>query len=604
MLGYKAERLEQRINELVTKNAQMKASLTSSVKGNIFDRISASAKKCFTAIDNGSKKSSKSMGSTGKAFSNILLSMVAFQAIFKATEFVGEGFKNLVQYSSELNDAFSDLQSQTATLKNSLATAFAPVVQQIIPYLTKLVEWLNKAMDYLAQFWAVLSGKSTYTRAKKQIVDYAKSLEDASKSAKGALASFDEINVLNKDTGTSGSGELTGANAFEEAEVDESKFEWLDWVRENLDHILYLVGAIALGFLAWKIGGFITELSGLSATMSQLAGIAIAVGGAVLLFTGAFDALENGVDWTNLTQMLLGVVTVVGGLTLAFGATGAAIGAIIGGVTLLVVGIKDIITNGVNLKNGIMVVLGVFMSLVSFVGSAIAGIVAAVAALILCIIADWDNFLATVWEPMKVWFSALKDNFSQVVDGVVKIIDGLQDFVTGVFTGNWKEAWNGIVGILEGVSETIDGIISGVVNIVIGLINTVINCIAGIWNAVASALNQISFEVPDWVPDIGGETIGINLPKFNTENYQIPYLATGGTVTSATLANLGENGRKEVVLPLEQNTEWADILSDKISARSNVTQPVILELDGTEVGRVFLPLLNAESNRVGVSLLT
>lgn len=599
LLGYRAEQLEKRIGELTIKNEQLKESLVKPTSGNIFDKVSTSAKKCFGIITKGSKESSKSMGTTSKALGNIVLSMVAFQAISKATEYVTSGFNNLVQYSEELNDAFSDLKSQSATLKNSLATAFAPVVQQIIPHLTKLISWLNTAMDTLAQFWAFLSGKNTYKRAKKQVVDYAKSLEDASKSAKGALASFDEINVLNKDegTGTTG-GEVTGGSAFEEAEVDQSKFEWVNWLRENLNTILEIVGAIGIGFLAWKITGLVAGLMGITLPLSTLWGVALLVGGAFAYILGISDALVNGIDWGNFTVIMLGAAAAIGGAFLLFGAGAAGIVALCAGFGMLVVGIKDVIDNGVNLKNGLMIVAGVFLGLAGTIGFGVATIGTLVAGLVLAIIRDWDNFKQTVIEPLKIWLNTLLENFMQVIDGIKNMFSGLIKFIKGVFTLDWKLAWEGICQLFKGIWDTISGVVKLAINGIIGFINTLINAVVGTINAIVAAINSLSFTAPDWVPIIGGKPISFNLPTVTTPN--IPYLATGGTVTASTLAHLSENGRKEVVLPLEQNTEWADILSEKIGAG----RPVVIRFEGdlAELGRILKPVIDTENARIGNSL--
>ena len=102
-------------------------------------------------------------------------------------------------------------------------------------------------------------------------------------------------------------------------------------------------------------------------------------------------------------------------------------------------------------------------------------------------------------------------------------------------------------------------------------------------NAVIDAINSLTFNVPDFLQSfVGADKIGpfFNIPHWN--EIKLPRLATGGTVISATLANLGEGNKKEVVLPLEQNTEWADILADRINNRGGETR-VIVELDGKVV---------------------
>lgn len=86
-----------------------------------------------------------------------------------------------------------------------------------------------------------------------------------------------------------------------------------------------------------------------------------------------------------------------------------------------------------------------------------------------------------------------------------------------------------------------------------GFINVIIDGV----NAIIKGINKISFDIPDWVPVIGGGKFGFNIPM-------IPKLAKGGIVDRATLAMIGEQGR-EAVVPLENNTAWIDELARKIN---------------------------------------
>ena len=73
---------------------------------------------------------------------------------------------------------------------------------------------------------------------------------------------------------------------------------------------------------------------------------------------------------------------------------------------------------------------------------------------------------------------------------------------------------------------------------------------------------------------------------------KIPKLATGGIVTAETLARIGEGNKKEAVLPLEQNTQWMDILADRIASRNNTPSRIVLTLDGKELGWANINSIN------------
>lgn len=125
--------------------------------------------------------------------------------------------------------------------------------------------------------------------------------------------------------------------------------------------------------------------------------------------------------------------------------------------------------------------------------------------------------LMTAFELLKPVIENIKDAFS-----------GLISFITGVFSGDWSKAWNGIV-------EMFGNIFNGIVSLVKVPINFIINGINGIF----SSLGEL--EVPDWVPGIGGTSF--SLP-------QIPLLAKGGDIVEAGTVMVGEAGPELLSLPV------------------------------------------------------
>ncbi len=243
-VGY--ENAVQRLNEVreelsnIRSEEEQTRSITDSLGGS-FERIAGVAKgslskvaeiakkgisKAFASIKQKVTKTTQSIKELTKRMLSMLSAVLVFNLISKALQSMisglQKGLQNLAQYSSEYNKTMSDFKSTTATFSNTLATAFEPVLNTVIPILTKLINTLSVGISYVTQFLAALSGKSTYTKAKKQVVDYAGSLDTAAASAdkaKKALLGFDELNVLESND-TSG-----GADMFEEAPVDN---KWAD----------------------------------------------------------------------------------------------------------------------------------------------------------------------------------------------------------------------------------------------------------------------------------------------------------------------------------------------------------------------------------------
>nr|WP_300842218.1 hypothetical protein [uncultured Acetatifactor sp.] len=165
---------------------------------------------------------------------------------------------------------------------------------------------------------------------------------------------------------------------------------------------------------------------------------------------------------------------------------------------------------------------------------------------------DWliENVLPVVLPIIDGIVKALGAAFGTIADiagGIMDIIGGILEFLTGVFTGDWKKAWDGIVKIFDGVGGAIKGIVNGILGFVESLANGVVNAI----NTVIRALNRLSFDIPSWVPLIGGNHFGFNIPELS--RVSIPRLATGTVVppNREFMAVLGDNKREpEVVSPL------------------------------------------------------
>lgn len=193
---------------------------------------------------------------------------------------------------------------------------------------------------------------------------------------------------------------------------------------------------------------------------------------------------------------------------------------------------------------------------------------------------------------------------ADVVTGAINFISGIIEFITGAFTGDWDKAWEGIKKSFGGIWDAIMGVLKGAVNIMIGILNALLGGIEKAVNRIIDMINTLHWEIPDWVPAIGGKTFGFNFPnvKFNS----IPLLARGGIVDSPTLAMIGEAG-KEAVVPLENNTEWLDKLASKVVVMSramneggdNYTINNSIDIDGKVVAKQILKDLNKEAIRQG-----
>ena len=129
------------------------------------------------------------------------------------------------------------------------------------------------------------------------------------------------------------------------------------------------------------------------------------------------------------------------------------------------------------------------------------------------------------------YVSALGERISGVFGGIMTTLGGVLDFITGVFTGNWKKAWEGVKNAFSGVFQSFAAIIKAPMNAVISLINKAI-----------SGINGISVDIPEGIPGVGGKHIGFSIPT-------IPALAKGTSNWKGGIAQVSEKGGEIIDLP-------------------------------------------------------
>lgn len=166
---------------------------------------------------------------------------------------------------------------------------------------------------------------------------------------------------------------------------------------------------------------------------------------------------------------------------------------------------------------------------------------------------DWTKNFGIFGNVLKGFLKSAKD----VIWDVKQIFNGFNDFISGVFSGNWKKAWTGIKSIFVGVFRGLADIAKSPINAIVGGFNSVL----GVVNGLIRKVNNIRFKitVPDWVPGVGGKWWGFNgfnIPTIGT----IPMLANGGFVKANTpqLAMIGDNRHQgEIVSPEDKLQEMA-----------------------------------------------
>ena len=200
------------------------------------------------------------------------------------------------------------------------------------------------------------------------------------------------------------------------------------------------------------------------------------------------------------------------------------------------------------------------------------------------------NFFQGLWNGVKEIFANVgnffRDKFNSAVTAIKNVISPIVNFFSGI--------WDKIKAIFNKVGATIGNAIT---NTVKTAVNGVLSVATRIINGFISAIN-VAISVINAIP-------GVHIKKL--DRLEVPKMAKGGIVDSATLAVVGEQG-KEAIVPLENNTEWIDKLADKIN-RNNPDEPVvpiILNVDGKTFAQTSIASINEltkQTGRLGLNLM-
>lgn len=247
-------------------------------------------------------------------------------------------------------------------------------------------------------------------------------------------------------------------------------------------------------------------------------------------FEMAIDALKSFKGWwDSLDQDTKNWIITLAGIAAVIGPALVVIGTLMSSVTKITAGVKDLATVWSGLGKLFGLSGGWFAVAVIAIAALVAGLVWAYNNVewfrngvnaffqgVSDIAVEVFNFMGGYISNI---FGGIIQNFQNFFDAGKRIFTGFIDFITGIFTGDWERAWNGVVNIFGGIFDGIAAMAKAPFNGMIGLIN-----------AFLGGLNNI--KIPKWVPGVGGKSFSIST---------LPYLADGGHVLNGQ-AIVGEAG--------------------------------------------------------------
>lgn len=460
------------------------------------------------------EKIGKSVKKVTKSIAKWGLTLMGLSGIFS---FIRSSISTISQQDKELAN---DIQY----IRTALAYSLEPVVRWIVNLMKQLLILIGGIIK-------LLFGRNIFEETNK-------GLENANKQAKDLkkqLAGFDEMNVLS-DTSNSGGGSTEG---FDPGLVNNMADE------------------IEKGIGMWEqFGAEMKQATDLSFDdwIDAFGKLGIAVEGVTLFVYGLWEIVDGFFTFLiGIFNILKGVIT--GDTDLIW----QGIVEMLDGLWEVIDGFINIVAGLVNTLVGLVVAL--VISLGEMIWEILKGLWDLIWNLILTGFSLIEGIFTTLIEIVKAPFVILWETVKTVFNGIKTTVQGVFNVIKGLFTGDMKTVMNGFKQIFKGAFDALWGIVKAPLNLVIEGIN-----------ALIKGINKISFDVPDWVPIIGGQKWGFKIPK-------IPKLAKGGIVNNPGKGVMmgsyiaGERA-PEAVIPLDDDTLDRLGLAFARHTQINATVPV------------------------------
>ena len=431
--------------------------------------------------------------------------------------------------------------------------------------------------------------------------------------------------------------DTSGADFIETLGVNLNRLS--DWISDNSQHIASLAivtGGVALAFKGWGvISSLVGSLSALSPLLSALVSPAGLVALAVVAVAGSFVLLYNKSEefaentdllWESvsgtISDFVDSTVSVFSDMWTRVQETWDEYGQ------PFVDNLKEVITK---LSESVRILWDKFLGPVieriskgfeklwrETLGPTVQSIVESFLEIGNSAMEMWNEYLlpAVNWivnkfgPPLVKVFDFLWTNVENIfggiattIEGLVRVLRGVTNFITGVFTGDWKKAWKGIKQIFEGIWNGLVGAFGTPINTLLSGIEIFINAIIKGWNALKKTINKFSLKIPSW---LGGGTVGFNLEMSDSVKLpRLKALAEGAVVTGPTRALIGEGAYDEAVLPLGNSPQMKDLISEIAKAVKGNEQPLTINVynsDGELTGHKIITAAERAQRRNGGAL--
>lgn len=402
------------------------------------------------------------------------------------------------------------LQAQLNSLARAVGSLLYPALKSILPPLIAAVELVKELVTGIASLMGVKVEFPDFSSASDAVGGVTDAMDNttkatgkAAKAFKNYIMGFDELNVIQKDNGSSGgSGSGAGAAGNILGDVDLSGYDMfkqyneefakqIDTIKQKIKAMLPLMATVAAALATWKLTNLITDIVDAISKMNALKSIVLGLGvfsvGIVLEITGIKDAIEKGVNGKNFAEIVLGALigttgaailgkgiaqfivtgfgnTAVGAAIKAAGGStagaiiGAAVGGVVTGIPMFVMGVYDAVKKGLNALNGILIPLGSTMTgagIGAIIGSLGGPIGTGIGALIGLIVGGLTDAGIAIYQ-----------NWDKITESLDKASESLKQWFVGVgewwnkkwqgFSTNFQTAWESLPGFVQHPIQALD----------------------------------------------------------------------------------------------------------------------------------------------------
>ena len=561
-----------------------------------------------------------------------------------------------------------NLKNQFNAMISGIGNLLAPAIEYVLSLVSKLLSYVNA-------FVKMLTGVDLFAKGMESVNKSAKSTAKSVKEIKGGLAGIDEITNIANDTGSGGGADSPTGDVSLLPDVDLSKLDklkdflskifepfesawnkaktsFMESIQNMVNKVKELFSSIGSSiFEVWTNGTGEEIIGNILGIFQELIDIIGNVGEALQL---AWDHNNNG---TRLIQSIANIFNTI----LKF--------------------VKDI---GDSLKkwtasesfqnalDRIFTVLTDIFELAEEIGEWALGmyekylkpviddtLLPALSDVITAIGDIWNAVKPVVDKVVKIMQDFIEPRIDAIVTrikGIIEVVQGVAEFISGVFTLDWEKAWNGIKRIFTGVIDEIKSafksgfsyiagvfnavwngmkdMVSGPIDAILTAVEWLINKMIDGFNAFKRMLNKISFNIPDWVPVIGGKKFGFNFDA-NTSHVSLGRVGKNSSSSSvsessataflnkalgwlgglATGTNYVENEglaylhQGEAVIPKKfndreyfgNNEETNDLLRELITTLEE--KDTSTYLDGKVIGETAKNYINNQTRMLGRSVI-